>query len=112
MGEEMVRGPLHGIRVLDLTRFPPGAFCTLLLADLGSEVFRLDALNANPVAPGIGVGLSRGKRSIALDQRHPKGNEVLRRLAGWVDVLVENSRPGDMERRDSGICKRLRSTRA
>ena len=96
------RGPLSGVRVLDLTRFPPGAYCTVLLADLGAQVCRVDAPGANPMAGGVGVGLSRGKMSVGLDLRHPRGNEVLRRLAGWADVLVENNRPGDMEKRGFG----------
>ncbi len=103
MAEEgAVRGPLSGVRVLDLTRFPPGAYCTVLLADLGAQVCRVDAPGANPMAGGVGVGLSRGKMSVGLDLRHPRGNEVLRRLAGWADVLVENNRPGDMEKRGFG----------
>jgi alpha-methylacyl-CoA racemase len=51
---------------------------------------------------GVGVGLSRGKRSVALDLRHERGPDVLRRLASWCDVLVENNRPGDMEARGYG----------
>ncbi len=95
-------GPLAGVRVVDITRFPPGAYCTVLLADLGAEVYRIDAPGSNPMAAGVGVGLSRGKRSIGLDLRHPRGNEVLRRLAAWADVLVENNRPGDMDKRGFG----------
>jgi alpha-methylacyl-CoA racemase len=102
MTDARVPGPLQGIRVLDLCRFPPGAYCTLLLADLGAEVVRVDAPGSNPMFAGVGVGLSRGKRSVALDQRHQRGTEVLRRLAGWADVLVENNRPGDMEKRGYG----------
>jgi alpha-methylacyl-CoA racemase len=96
------QGPLRDVRVLDLTRFPPGAYCTVLLSDLGADVCRVDAPGANPAMAGVGVGLSRGKRSVALDLRHPRGTEVLRRLAGWADVLVENNRPGDMEQRGYG----------
>jgi alpha-methylacyl-CoA racemase len=95
-------GPLSGVRVVDITRFPPGAYCTVLLADLGAEVYRIDTPGSNPMAAGVGVGLSRGKRSIGVDLRHPRGNEVLRRLAGWADVLVENNRPGDMDKRGFG----------
>ena len=102
MADDSVRGPLSGVRVLDLTRFPPGAYCTLLLADLGAHVYRVDAPGAIPMAGGVGVSLSRGKRSVGLDLRHPRGNEVLRRLSGWADVLVENNRPGDMEKRGFG----------
>lgn len=95
-------GPLAGIRVLDLGRFPPTAYCTALLAQQGADVCRVDAPGSKPGGAGIGVGLSARKRSVALDPRHPRRNEVLRRLAGWADVLVENSRPGDMDRRGFG----------
>lgn len=95
-------GPLSGVRVLDITRFPPGSFCTVLLADLGAEVWRVDAPGSNPERAGNGVGLSRGKRSIALDLRHPQGLVALRKIAARADVLVENHRPGDLERRGFG----------
>ena len=94
--------PLADVRVLDLTRFPPGAFCTVLLSDLGADVCRVETPGASPVMCGIGVGLDRGKRSIGLDLRHPRGLEVLRRLAGWADVLVENNRPGELDERGFG----------
>ncbi|HVW41979.1 MAG TPA: CaiB/BaiF CoA-transferase family protein [Amycolatopsis sp.] len=100
----MSRGPLTGFRVLDLTRFPPGAYCTTLLADLGADVVRVEppagAGKVNLVAGQ--VGLSRGKRSMTLDLRHPHAATVLRRLAGGVDVLVENNRPGDLAARGFG----------
>jgi alpha-methylacyl-CoA racemase len=97
-----VTGPLTGVRVLDLTRFPPGAYCTVLLADLGADVCRVDAPGADLGMFGVGVGLSRGKRSVAVDQRHTQAPEIIRRLAGWADVLVENNRPGSMEERGFG----------
>ena len=100
-------GPLQDIRILDLTRFPPGAYCTLLLADLGADVLRVDPpASAGRRATGAeGVGLSRGKRSITLDLRSAAGVEVLRRLAGAVDVLIENSQPGQMEARGFGYAQ-------
>jgi crotonobetainyl-CoA:carnitine CoA-transferase CaiB-like acyl-CoA transferase len=95
-------GPLAGVRVLDLTRFPPGAYCTTILADLGATVCRVDAPGSTPAMSGIGVALSRAKKSVALDLRHARGNDVLRRLAAWADVLVENHRPGDLDARGFG----------
>jgi crotonobetainyl-CoA:carnitine CoA-transferase CaiB-like acyl-CoA transferase len=97
-------GPLNGVRVLDLTRFPPGQYCTLLLADLGADVLRVDppAAAGRRSTGGEGVGLSRGKRSITVDIRGPEGVEVLRKLAAASDVLVENSLPGQMESRGFG----------
>jgi crotonobetainyl-CoA:carnitine CoA-transferase CaiB-like acyl-CoA transferase len=96
--------PLKGLRVLDLTGHPPGAMCTVMLADLGAEVVRVEA----PVQKGktslvIGqVALSRGKRSITLDLRNPDAVPVLSRLASKFDVIVEASRPGTMEARGFG----------
>ncbi len=95
-------GPLAGIRVLDLGRFPPTAYCTRLLAQQGADVCRVDSPGADPAMFGVGVGLSAGKRSVAVNLRHSRGNEVLRRLAGWADVLVENSRPGELDQRGFG----------
>jgi alpha-methylacyl-CoA racemase len=101
---EGVPGPLRGLRVLDLTRFPPGAYCTLLLADLGADVVRVvPPARAEAVDLVVGeVGLSRGKRSMTLDLRRPESVEVLARLVRAVDVVVENDRPGAMEARGLG----------
>jgi crotonobetainyl-CoA:carnitine CoA-transferase CaiB-like acyl-CoA transferase len=93
---------LEGVRVLDLTRLPPGAYCTLLLSDLGADVVRVEPPGSDPMMGGIGVGLNRGKRSIALDLRHEQGNAVLARLAAWADVVVENNDPGLLESRGFG----------
>ena len=95
-------GPLAGVRVLDLGKFPPTAFCTQLLVQLGADVCRVDAPGSKPELFGQGTGLSAAKRSIALDQRHARGPEVLRRLAAWADVLIENERPGAMDGRGFG----------
>jgi alpha-methylacyl-CoA racemase len=93
-------GPLSGVRVLDLTRFPPGGYCTVLLADLGADVCRVQAPDAGPGM--LSVGLARDKRSVGVDLRHAHGTDVLRRLAGWADVLVETERPGTMDERGFG----------
>ncbi len=99
---EDVAGALAGVRVLDLGRFPPTAYCTQMLVQLGAEVCRVDVPGSDPALFGQGIGLSAGKRSLALDQRHARGPEVLRRLAEWADVLVENERPGAMDKRGFG----------
>jgi alpha-methylacyl-CoA racemase len=99
--------PLSGIRVLDFTAMPPGGFCTVILADLGAEVIRVET----PAQKGktslvIGqVALSRGKRSMALDMRSPAASDVLKRLARTVDVVVENAKPGSMETRGFGYAQ-------
>jgi alpha-methylacyl-CoA racemase len=96
--------PLAGIRVLDFTAFPPGGFCTVILADLGAEIIRVES----PSQKGkrslvIGqVALSRGKRSMTLDLRNPVSNAILERLAPTVDVVVENAKPGSMQARGFG----------
>ncbi len=96
--------PLAGIRVLDFTAFPPGGACTVMLADLGAEVIRVEspAQNGRPSLVIGQVALSRGKRSIAIDLRNPASSDVLKRLAPTVDVVVENARPGAMEERGFG----------
>jgi len=102
--------PLEGMRVLDLTRLLPGPYCTLLLADMGADVIKVedvgggDLLRLNPpiVASGMSVHfhvINRNKRSIALDLKRREGRELLIELAGsWANVLVEQFRPGVMDR--------------
>ncbi len=96
--------PLTGIRVLDFTAFPPGGACTVMLADLGADVIRIES-PAQKGKPSMVIGqmsLSRGKRSMTLDLRNSASNGILRRLAASVDIIVENARPGSMEERGFG----------
>jgi alpha-methylacyl-CoA racemase len=97
-------GALSGVRVLDLTRLPPGGYCTQLLVDLGADVVRVEPPSAagEPSLVLGQPGISRGKRSMTLDLRHEMGYGVLRRLAGAFDVLVENERVGAMSTRGFG----------
>ena len=99
--------PLTGVRVLDLTRVLSGPFCTMLLADLGADVIKVESPEGDSVraAGAIRNGLSwyfaafnRNKRSVRLDLRKPQGREVLARLIERADVLVENFRPGVLVR--------------
>jgi crotonobetainyl-CoA:carnitine CoA-transferase CaiB-like acyl-CoA transferase len=101
--------PLAGVRVLDLTVLPPGGYCTVQLADLGAEVVRVEspALAGKPSLVIGEVGLSRGKRSLTLDQKHERSNDVLRRLVLASDVLVENMPPGRMAARGFGYPQAL-----
>jgi alpha-methylacyl-CoA racemase len=104
--------PLEGLRVLDLTRLLPGPYATLVLADLGADVVKVedprggDYLRWIPPLAGEQSGafhvLNRNKRSLALDLKAPGGVEVLLRLAGGADVLVETFRPGVLERLGAG----------
>jgi len=96
--------PLAGIRVLDFTAVPPGGACTTLLADLGADVIRIEppALKGKPSTIFGQIAISRGKRSMTLDQRSPAAPEILLRLASSADVVVENARPGAMEKQGFG----------
>ena len=99
---------LAGIRVLDLTRLLPGAFCTQLLADLGADVIKVEEPETGdymrwtpPLVDGqssLFDALNRGKRSVALDLKMIEGRDALLRLAERADVLVEGNRPGVMAR--------------
>ena len=100
--------PLQGVRILDLTRLLPGSYCTLLLADLGADVVKIeepgrgDSIRlAPPLVDGQGaahLALNRGKRSVAVDLKLPDGAEVLGRLVEGAQALVESFRPGVMDR--------------
>ena len=104
--------PLSGLKVLDLTRLLPGPFATLVLADLGADVVKVeepgtgDYLRAIPPLAGAASAafhaLNRNKRSLALDLSAPGGAEVLLRLARGADVLVESFRPGVLDRLGCG----------
>jgi alpha-methylacyl-CoA racemase len=99
--------PLDGLRVLDLTRHLPGPYATLVLADLGAQVDKLEESSGDPTrALPFGVketesyfaGLNRGKRSLVLDLKAKGVAAAFLRLAGHYDVLVEGFRPGVLER--------------
>lgn len=99
--------PLKGIRVVEFCQIAAGPFCGMLLADFGADVVKVeppqgDAMRSwPPLSGGYSenfASLNRGKRSIALDLKQPGDLEVARRLVSQADVLVENSRPGVMQR--------------
>src|SRR5919197_1094192 len=102
-------GPLAGIRVLDLTRVLAGPYCTMFLGDLGAEVVKIEQPGVGDDTRGWGPPFARGesayflcvnrnKKSVTLDLKSSEGIEILRRLAARADVLIENFRPGTMER--------------
>jgi crotonobetainyl-CoA:carnitine CoA-transferase CaiB-like acyl-CoA transferase len=107
--EKTTTGPLAGIRVLDVTRVAAGPYCTMILADLGATVLkveregigddtrRMDASVRGELS-GYYLGLNKNKRSIALDLKSEEGAEIIRALASWADVFVENFRLGAIER--------------
>ncbi|MBI3490613.1 MAG: CoA transferase [Acidobacteria bacterium] len=100
--------PLDGVRVLDLTRLLPGAYATLLLADLGAEVIKIEDPRGGdglrhlpPLADGVNVyfdRLNRNKRSVTLDLRSPEATTVLDALAARSDVIVDSFRPSTARR--------------
>ena len=106
------RGPLANVRVLDLTQALAGPFCTMLLADLGADVIKVEppagdmtrftgpytAEDSLRAYGGYFASINRGKRSIVLDLKDDADREVLLQLATTVDVVVENSRAGVMDR--------------
>lgn len=102
----MVARPLDGVRVADLTRFVAGSQATMWLTALGAEVVKIEPPAGDPYrgqgierAGGQSVlftALNAGKRSLAVDLRDPAGREVIDRLLGRCDLLVENSRPGSL----------------
>src|SRR6201996_16527 len=96
-------GPLAGVRVIELAGIGPGPFCGMLLADLGAEVIQVDRPGgpATPV-PHKSEIISRGKRRIVVDLKHPRGAEVVLRLAAESDALIEAYRPGVAERLGGG----------
>ncbi len=95
--------PLHGIRVVDLTRVLSGPFCSMLLGDMGAEVIKIESPSGDPVR-GQGhhkngfswyfAGFNRNKKSVVLDLYSDEGRTDLARLIKTADVLVENFRPG------------------
>lgn len=104
---ETVPGPLSGITVVDLTRVLAGPFCTMVLADLGARVIKVeqpsgdDARHIGPFVDGKSayfMSLNRGKESIVLDLRDAKDRAVFEKLLAKADVLVENFRAGTMEK--------------
>ena len=90
-------GPLAGIKVVEMAAIGPGPFCSMMLSDMGAEVIRIDRLNQKGSGHRSNV-LYRGRKSIALDLKNPKGVEVALDLIAQADVVVEGFRPGVMER--------------
>jgi len=99
---------LDGLRVLDLTRLLPGPFCTMLLADLGADVIKVEEpRGGDPARGAAGVGplfllINRNKRSITLDLKTQPGRDLLLQLVERADILVESFRPGVMDRLNLG----------
>ncbi len=108
MADAVTGGALAGVRVLDLTRVLGGPYCTQILGDHGAEVIKVEPPQGDetrdwgPPFNDAGdasyyVGVNRNKRSLGLDLRQPAGRDLLLRLLGDADVLIENYKPGTME---------------
>ena len=112
MAAEEFPMPLTGVRVVDLTRILAGPFCSMLLADMGAEVIKIEPPGEGDPVRQQGViveGFSwyfaqfnRNKKSITLDLYTPEGKDILARLVERADVLIENYRPGVLERMGFG----------
>jgi CoA:oxalate CoA-transferase len=104
----MVQGPLSGVTVVDLTRVLAGPYCTMMLYDLGARVIKIEAPEKGDDSRHIGpfingksayfMSLNRGKQSIALDLKADEDRSLFEALLAGADMLVENFRPGVMER--------------
>jgi formyl-CoA transferase/CoA:oxalate CoA-transferase len=101
--------PLQGLRVIDLTQDFAGPFCTMILADLGAEVIKIEKPDGGdetrawgpPFVDGISyyfLSLNRGKKSVVLDLKKREGQKIIRKLVVDADIFVESSRPGQMPR--------------
>lgn len=111
--------PLEGVRVVDLTQVMAGPFCTMLLADMGADVIKVEPTGTGDLSRSMGgaemrlqgddnapfLALNRNKRSIALDLKEPADVEAFLALVRTADVLVENFRPGVMERLGLGYAE-------
>lgn len=103
---------LEGIRVLDFTQYLAGPACTRLMAEMGADILKVEAApDGDPTRTripkrggraGLFIQQNRGKRSIAIDLRSPKGIEIIHELVAKVDVVIENSTPGVMDRKGLG----------
>ena len=102
-------GPLEGIKILELIRVAPGAFCTMMLADMGAVVLKIETPPTDPSEIPTAQAadearraafqfVNRNKQSIAINLKHAVGQKILHRLAADADVLVEGFRPGVMAR--------------
>jgi formyl-CoA transferase/CoA:oxalate CoA-transferase len=106
--------PLHGVRVIDFTRYLAGPFATMLLADYGADVIKVEPRRGREFqVPGRGdsyffLSANRGKRSLTLDLQNAGSRDVALRLVAGADVLVENFRPGVMEQLGLGAEELLR----
>src|SRR5713226_10395437 len=106
----VMSGPLKGVRVLDFTAVVSGPLATMFLADQGADVLKIEPIAGDSVRrsgaaidkagefSALFISSNRGKRSLSIDMKSDAGREVLGKLVAQADVLVQNFRPGTMER--------------
>ena len=105
--------PLSGVKVMDLTQIMAGPYCTMMLADMGADVLKVEKPNGGDDTRRMGppfiegesaafLGINRNKRSVVIDLRSDAGREIAQRMARASDVLVQNFRPGALERMGLG----------
>ena len=109
---EIKKGALSGIRVIDLTRVLAGPFCTMLLGDMGAEIIKIEMPgqgdDSRRYPPFIGaesayfMNLNRNKKSVVLNLKNPKAKRIFMDLVACADVVLENFRPGTMEKMGLG----------
>ena len=104
-GADGARGPLAGVRVVELAGIGPAPYACMLLADLGADVVRVDRVGGGGLGAATGLAsdvLQRGRRAVAVDLKQAAGRELVLRLVADADVLVEGFRPGVTERMGLG----------
>ncbi len=103
----MMTGPLSGVKIVDLSQIVSGPMAAALLADQGADVIKVESPGGDPVrgmGPAKGdlsamfIAVNRGKRGLSIDLKTRGGRTILERLVKWADVLIDNFRPGTMER--------------
>src|ERR1044071_3815337 len=109
-GKGLARSPgaLAGLKVIDLTRVLGGPYCTMILSDHGAEVIKIEPPQGDEVRDwgppfheddaSYFIGINRNKRAIAVDLRKPDGQAIVLKMLECADLLIENFKPGDMEK--------------
>src|SRR5918998_4175596 len=108
MDQPRGNGPINDIRVLDLSRVLAGPYCAMMLGDMGAHVIKIEQTGSGddtrrwgpPFAEGESayyLAVNRNKRSLTLNLKEPRGQEILRRLISQSDVLIENFKQGTLE---------------
>src|SRR5438093_211948 len=111
MAQKNARGPLDGLKVLDLTEHMAGPYCTMILADMGADVIKVERPGAGDSSRAMGDGsernpyfryINRNKKSLTLDYKSPRGKEIFLKLVAGMDVLVD----------ERGLARRSRGAQA